>query len=214
MSGVDVTGKIMLSRCRDHVFEMEKLARELEPAPGGIYPSEMLLACSLCRHLRADLIVESGRCHGYSTEVFANFFPETPIISIDIDPPMKTALKRLKHYENIDLVTCDGCEMAPAIHAADESRVFVLLDGPKYHRAMRLSRILFEMDLLTEKRIVCVCIHDVRDWPFSTFWSCSFSTQTLSNYENEFRYLDATFLEKLGYSPSSPGVSLAALLKP
>ena len=107
--------------------------------PGGILPSEMLFFVALCKSQGVDLIVESGRKRGFSTEVLARSFPTTEIVSIERRP--RTDLdKRFDSYDNVQLITGDAeTELARISSRFHYRRAALLVDGPKDDAAFDLA---------------------------------------------------------------------------
>ena len=113
----------------------------------AILPSEMLLFCALAGSQNVECVVESGRRHGYSTEVLAR--QGWRVLSIDTHPNQE-ADSRL-HYGNLTLLSGDGLTRVPELLTG--RRAAVLLDGPKGMVALRL------LDSIRDQ-IVLGAIHD------------------------------------------------------
>lgn len=127
----------------------------------GVLSSEMLLFCSLTRHLGVANIIESGRARGNSTQMLAEYFAEPGGANISSIEYFKytedslIALRRLAgRYPHLRLLFGDAFVLLPRL-CARTGPCTVLIDGPKGKYALQLaSRLLRNEDVLA------VFIHD------------------------------------------------------
>lgn len=122
----------------------------------GILHSEMLFLVSVLRSKTVGRIIESGRARGQSTLMLSLAFPENQIISIEFDansPDVAVAQSRLGSHANVDLRFGDSRKLLPELVKSDD---YVLIDGPKAFRAVRLA-----MRVLATGRCAGVFIHDL-----------------------------------------------------
>jgi len=84
-------------------------------------------------------VIESGRARGQSTLMLGLCFPESTIISIELDRESRdapVAQRRLACMDNVRLHYGNAREVVPAIL---ENGDIVVIDGPKEHRALALA---------------------------------------------------------------------------
>lgn len=153
----------MLTAIRRHAAAILPTLAAVAPQPSGIMPSEMLAFCCLCRDQGVEVVIESGRKHGYSTEVLARCLPECEIISIE-QSPIASSDARLD-FGNLSLVAGSGLSLVPQVTPSRRPSA-VLLDGPKGHAAIALldrvsSRIAFGAvhDLCAGNEARLACAH-------------------------------------------------------
>jgi hypothetical protein len=97
----------------------------------GILISEGLLFCSMCDLYNIDYILESGTYNGFSTEIFAKYFPSKQIITIDVNTK-EEAKKRLDEYDNVMMVKGDGrFSIKNIIQKNPKWKIGIFIDGPK-----------------------------------------------------------------------------------
>lgn len=112
--------------------------------------------------INPELIIESGRARGVSTEIFAKCFPDKKIISIDYDKNSqnsKYSEKKLQKYNNVKLVYGDSREIIEK-YLTKKSHIFI--DGPKGHEAILLAIQLFE-----NKNVMSISLDD---FPKSSYY--------------------------------------------
>ena len=115
----------------------------------GIMLREGFAFCSMAELFNVDYIIESGVRHGFSTEIWAGFFPDKEIYAIDIGEYEKRAgfdltRKRLEKHKNIHFVFGDSKNEIPKILQTNAGKtVGVCLDGPKDVVAINLAKTLF-----------------------------------------------------------------------
>jgi hypothetical protein len=142
---------------------------------GGIWESELLLFYAAVQPFAPKQILESGRARGKSTVVLARCFPETRIVSVELDsasPNAAAAEAKLGPYDNVELVYGDSRQILPERLRQGDA---VLIDGPKDFRALQLA-----LDLLCTGKPCAVFVHDFpprapwrrwveRQWPAAFF---------------------------------------------
>ncbi len=111
----------------------------------GILHSEMLAVCSVIQNLDINLIIESGRYNGQSTEILARFFSGTKIkiVSIEIikDQNAKYVEEKLKKYSNLILLYGDSKDLIPKILTIyQKGKVAILFDGPKGEAPIKIFK--------------------------------------------------------------------------
>jgi len=72
--------------CLDNLPKFKEIIQEMRFENKGIFNSEMLLFISLVNYFGVNLIIESGRARGYSTQIIAEFFKK---VIIDKHDPKK-----------------------------------------------------------------------------------------------------------------------------
>lgn len=152
-----LTGENLKEPCQQIVAKFEERCGHLGRLDKGILLREGLAFCAKASSLHIDMIVESGVCNGYSTSIWASFFPEVPVIAIDLVLYDKTR-EHLGQYPNVELREGNGARLVPALVAKHHRRkIAVFIDGPKRSRAVRLAGHCLE-----ERAVCLVGIHDVR----------------------------------------------------
>lgn len=127
----------------------------------GIFNSEMLLLCAVSKALGVQFIIETGRARGYSTELMARFFEDSPKVSIiSVDYLRYTedsllAMRRLSNrYSKLTLLFGDAFLLLPKL-CSQASQCTVLIDGPKGKYALQLASGLLKLT-----NVKAVFIHD------------------------------------------------------
>jgi predicted O-methyltransferase YrrM len=121
----------------------------------GVAHTEMFFVYALSAPLAPRQILESGRARGQSTLVLSRCFPESRIVSVEMDessPDAKFALERLSPLRNVKLLFGDARLVLPASMQPGD---VVLIDGPKEFRALKLA-----LNLLRTGKPSLVFIHD------------------------------------------------------
>jgi len=120
---------------------------------GGMLPSELLVFGSLCWIQEVDVIYESGRRFGYSTEVLSRFSVTKDIYSWDLtEQPRDKWLE--KNCPNVILGIGDSTKYVGQDMVSISGRVALLIDGPKGPPA-------FEMFDKCKDEVVVCAIHDL-----------------------------------------------------
>lgn len=182
--------KKIIDICSDYLLEFESIIKDMTYEIKGIFNSEMLLFISLCKYFDVKLIIESGRAIGQSTKIIAECFKGSKykiysIEKIKYSQDVKASFKRLKNYQNLNLLFNNSLELIPKLITED---CCILIDGPKE------QSIEFAIDLLKNPLVKVVCIHDIhkdsiRREEFESIFHNYFFTDELS-YVEQFKHLD------------------------
>lgn len=157
----------------------------------GILNSEMLLFISLVKYFGVNLIIESGRSKGYSTNILAESFKnfKYKIFSVEYDkysPNVKISFERLRKYKNLNLIFGNSFDIIPQII---KENCCILIDGPKGFKSIKLA-----VKLLQNPYVKAIFIHDLyRDSPFRKDAEKIFSNYFFTDdydYVNKFKILD------------------------
>lgn len=130
----------------------------------GILNSEMLLVCAVSKELDLDILIESGRYRGQSTQVLSKFLDgsKTKVESVEIfrDDNAKYVESALKQSRNVKLYYGDAHYLIPKIVRKNKGKkIGILFDGPKGKKAINI----FKHALNIGKGDVLVgFFHDVR----------------------------------------------------
>lgn len=122
----------------------------------GIRLSELFFFFASVAPFRPGRIVESGRARAQSTLVLAKLFPDTAIISLESDansPDVAIAADRLRECCNVECHFGDSRRLLPEFVQPGD---FVLIDGPKDFRALKLA-----FRLLRSGQPRAVFVHDL-----------------------------------------------------
>jgi hypothetical protein len=122
----------------------------------GIRRSELFFFYAAVAGVRPKRIVESGRARAQSTLVLARLFPEALIVSLESDqesPDAGIAAERLRDCQNVECLFGDSLLLLPQLVQAGD---FVLIDGPKDFRALKLA-----FRLLRGGKPRAVFVHDL-----------------------------------------------------
>lgn len=129
----------VLARARELRPDYEKLVRNIPFERLGVLYSEGLFLWAAASDPAPARIVESGRARGQSTLLLATCFPDTEIVSFEIDPhgpDAEAAAKRLAGFSNVDLRFGDArVELPRHVRPGD----VVVIDGPKGYRGLKLA---------------------------------------------------------------------------
>jgi hypothetical protein len=129
----------------------------------GILNSEMLCVCSLVSELKIDLLIESGRYRGQSTEILAKYFKNSnmEIISIELllDENSAYVEAKMKKYPKVKLLYGDATVLIPKLVKRNAGRrVGILFDGPKGKQAVDI----FTYCLALSQNLIVGFFHDMR----------------------------------------------------
>lgn len=168
----------------------------------GMWFTEAFLFCTVSELLGVDLILESGRANGVSTEIFAKYF-DFDIISVDMDVyNLKEVTEaKLNKYENVDLRYGDGFKVLPqTIDENADKTISVFIDGPKGKHDQSKLR-----DLCNKDNVAMFGYHD------RTPEEDCLHTHTIDWLTNDFNYLNDTIEQQhlVTYNiwkPYGPGV--------
>jgi Methyltransferase domain len=146
-----------------------------EAGYGGIWESEMFLFFAGVKPFCPGQILESGRARGKSTLILARCFPESRIISVELERDSANAPAaeaKLQSLGNVELLYGDSREILPDRLQPGDA---VLIDGPKDFRGVELA-----LELLHTGKPCAVFVHDFppgsswrrfveRHWPNAFF---------------------------------------------
>lgn len=178
-SGVEI-----ITYCRQCLDEFEKVIAQSSPFEvKGILNSEMLLAASLLKYNKANLVIESGRARAQSTEIMARWIntvqPNTRFVSIEYDPKhpdVPIAAERMaKINQPVELVFGDSRLLVKDLIEADNVNTLMIIDGPK-----GIDALLLAMNSFKRKAVKCILIHDLHAdekflrWLIKMIWSQPF----------------------------------------
>lgn len=164
-------------RAEELLPEFGRLTRDIPPEAGfgGIWESEMFLFFAATQWCAPRQILESGRARGKSTLILARCFPESHIVSVELDRGTENAIaaeKKLSGRPNVELLYGDSRKLLPERLQEGDA---VLIDGPKGFRAVELA-----LEILQTGKPCAVFVHDFppdapwrrfveRHWPTAFF---------------------------------------------
>ena len=144
--------------------DFSKIIKTVKSEQLGINLDDGLFLVEHIKSINPEIIIESGRARGVSTEIFAKCFPEKLIISIDFDKNSqnsKYSEKKLKKYKNVKIVYGDSREIIFKYLKNKKAHVFI--DGPKGHEAILLSKKVFE-----NENVISISLDD---FPKNTYYT-------------------------------------------
>ena len=123
---------------------------------GGILYSEMLFLKLCLEGTPFGRMIKSGTSRGQSTLLLSSIFPDTEIISVEInaDDNHAFAIQRCRDKTNVTFVTGNSRLLLPNLVQPDD---VVVIDGPKGWSALYLA-----LKILAKTRPSHVFIHDVK----------------------------------------------------
>lgn len=134
--------------CKRHPYENK-----------GIFYSELFLFLSSCSFYNVETIIESGTYKGYATRILADAW-HTPIHTIDRTQVLKTE-------GNIIAYEGEAPTIIPSLMVLKcDTKIGVLIDGPKGHKALDLKDYLFQ-----HPQVQVVAIHDLPEGHGETYHS-------------------------------------------
>src|SRR5438309_1808938 len=177
LNEVALSKAAVAERADDLLPSFQEVISSIEPEAGfgGIWESEMFLFFAAAAPYFPRQILESGRARGKSTLILAKCFPESRIISVELErdnPNAAAAEAKLKACDNVELLYGDSRRiLADKLQPGDA----VLIDGPKEFRGVELA-----MELLHTGKPCLVFVHDFppeskwrrfveRSWPNAFF---------------------------------------------
>jgi len=132
------------------------VTQALTHQPRGVRASELFFVYAATAAIPPPRqILESGRARGQSTYLLGRCFPDTPVISVDVNPDHPDAQPALDYVRALPNVAClvgNGRRVLPELTLPGD---VVVIDGPKEMRALRLA-----MHLLKVNRASLVFLHD------------------------------------------------------
>jgi hypothetical protein len=153
----------ILSVCEEIQDEFQTIVSESSPFEAkGIFNSELLMLCAIIKATNIELLVESGRARGQSTELISRFCANNNIEfhSVEYDqnsPDVQVAEARLSDLkQSVTLHYGNAFDIIPSIIDSNK-QCAVLIDGPKKLYAIELAMKL----LVNNERLVACMLHDV-----------------------------------------------------
>ena len=151
---------------KKYLEDYEAATERVEYRRHGIFPSEGLVFVSFCRHHDVDIVIESGTCLGYSTEIFSRSLENTKIYTIDLNWSNEgTAIlgeehiatrNKLNLLNNTEAIEGDSNQEIPKLLKKYlNKKIAIFIDGPKGWRANRLA-----LECLKNKDVKFVGVHD------------------------------------------------------
>ena len=131
---------------RDFMFKVPTIDYEYS----GIILSEGFSFCVMCNIYNIDVIIESGTGGGISTGIFAQYFNNKKIITIDNcgtygKGVFDLAKKRLAKFKNIVFIKGEAEKKIGKIVNDNRSlNMALFLDGPKGKKAVELAKTCFQ----------------------------------------------------------------------
>jgi len=150
-----VSHRTLMNRACESIEYFRPVVEGLPVEKRGVAHTEMFFVYALGAALKPRQVLESGRARGQSTLVLSRCFPDSRIVSVEMDessPDAKFALERLSSLKNVKLLFGDAREVLPAAMQAGD---VVLIDGPKEFRAIKLA-----LNLLRTGKPSLIFIHD------------------------------------------------------
>jgi predicted O-methyltransferase YrrM len=150
-----ISYKALMNRACESIEHFRPAVEGLPVEKRGVAHTEMFFVYAVAASLKPRQILESGRARGQSTLVLSRCFPESRIVSVEMDessPDAKFALERLSPLKNVKLLFGDAREVLPATMQVGD---VVIIDGPKEFRAIKLA-----LNLLRTGKPSLIFIHD------------------------------------------------------
>ena len=156
--------------------------------PCGVWYTDAFLFLSICDLLDVDLIIESGRAWGVSTEIFAKYFKNIEIHSFE-RVPERAEIEAQKHLSKLDNVHCYNMNVFDnsrlIVQDNFDKNIGVFIDGPKDHEAQQ--NLTKHLDYTNVKTFG---YHDVKDYSKEDFHTYNL------DFIQDFMYLnDKIFIE-------------------
>lgn len=150
-----------LVAARNHSEEMAAITQDFEDR--GILNSEMLAVCGLAVDLGVEVLIESGRWRGQSTEILAKYFEKKPVIveSIEVfrDENARYVEKKMAPWKNVRLRYGNAHWLVPQLTKRYRNKkIAILFDGPKGQDAIDA----FRLALNYSPQVVAGFFHDMR----------------------------------------------------
>ncbi len=144
--------------CSNNFISLESVIKNINYENHGIINSEMLLFCSIVKYLDVNLIIESGRAKGYSTQIIAEFFRDQnkKIYSIEYNRyhrDVKHSFEKLKRSFYVKLLFGNSFNLIPDLITEE---CCILIDSPK-----DLDSIELAINSLKNPLVKAVFIHDL-----------------------------------------------------
>ncbi len=155
------TKALVRAAARRHAPEFEAIHDRFEDR--GILNSEMLAVCGVSEELGVEVLIESGRWRGHSTEVLAKYFAGKPVALESIeafhDDNAKYVEEKMRPYANLNLHYGDANWVVPRLVRKHRHRkIAILFDGPKG----RVALDIFRLCLSCSDNVLVGFFHDMR----------------------------------------------------
>ena len=142
--------------------EFAGLCQELAREPyehRGILNSEIALILYVCRRLKIERLIETGRARAQSTYLLGKYLPDVQIYSVELrsGPDETFGRARVAALGNVNLYTGDGMLLVPFLAARIERPTAILCDGPKGANAVAILERCF-----ARPHVKVGFIHDMR----------------------------------------------------
>ena len=152
-----MTRQAIVDRAESLIPEFQKVLNGIPPEAGfgGIWESEMFLFFATVKPFEPPQILESGRARGKSTSILARCFPQSRIVSVELERDSDNAPAaeaKLRDYRNVELLYGDSRKILPERLQQGDA---VLIDGPKGFRSVELA-----IELLRTGKPCVVFVHD------------------------------------------------------
>lgn len=152
--------ELLESYWNTHKDKFEQITSNMNYQQCGVWFTEAFLFCSINDILKADLILESGTAWGQSTEIFANYFTDIPIITCDTGGSYhnwQETADRLSKYTNITCINGNSYHEFPKIlDTHSKLKIAVFIDGPKNADAINLRN-----SLRVFNNVITFSFHDI-----------------------------------------------------
>ena len=167
--------------------KFQRIVDEMDFRPCGIWYTDAFLFLSICDLLEVDMIIESGRAWGVSTELFAKYF-DFEIHSVERVPDRADDIAKpiLEKYDNVKLYENSIFNVGRDIIRNNyDKNIGIFIDGPKGKMAQDNAE-----EHLDYSNVKVVGFHDREDVE-----ECDFHTFTLDFLPN-YMYLNNKIFEK------------------
>jgi len=143
-------------QCKKSVDKFKKIL-PLKVNHGGIFLSEGFSFCAMCDLFNIDVIIESGVCNGFSTDIFSSYFTEKPAIC-SVDYKVKDEVRQRFSNRKVSFFEGDGNKVVLDVveNQSSSDKVGIFLDGPKGNDAITLAQKCLKYD-----NVKFVGIHDL-----------------------------------------------------
>ena len=145
---------LILDECKSLYHSYNRKVGRIRPSCDCMLRAENFCFCVICKMFNIDIIIESGLCHGSSTEMFAKYFNDKKIYSIDTEI-IDSTKRYLSRYDNIEILKGNGLNLVEQIISENKgSRIAVFIDGPQGNDQLVLAkRVINDVEF--------VALHDV-----------------------------------------------------
>jgi hypothetical protein len=136
----------------EHEDKFKSIVDSMTYRPCGVWYTDAFLFLSICDLLDVDLIIESGRAWGVSTEIFAKYFKDIEIHSFE-RVPERAEIEAQKHLSKLDNVHCYNMNVFDnsrlVVQDNFDKNIGVFIDGPKDPEAqLNLTKHLKNQDFM------------------------------------------------------------------